>query len=207
MNKISKIIILSVLTLILVLAGYFLYNKWLESRMGLVSFENVSDQQINGKRYIENKEVGLRFAVPDGWEIQKDNMGFSMHSSDFIPLTEDSFFMPKKGCWIEVYADVQKEGSNYDLDYSYLKDKIASDYCSRYQNDSQKLCEIGEIYGLIGIKENDFKNEGENQGTFTSFSVPYNDIIYSFHSYFFGKDREICLQGFNNFLTKVTIKK
>ncbi|HNY36151.1 MAG TPA: hypothetical protein PLD14_00195 [Candidatus Pacearchaeota archaeon] len=207
MNKISKIIILSVLTLILITTGYFLYNKWQESKMGLVSFEKVLEQEIDGKKYIENKEVGLTFAVPDGWEIKKDSIGLSIHSSDFIPLEKDSFFIPQKGCWIEVYAELQKEGSNYDIDYSYLKDKIASNYCSRYQNDEQKICETREVSGLNGLEENDFKNEGENQGIFTSFSIPYNNIIYSFHSYLFGQDKEVCLQEFNNFLTTVNIKK
>ena len=207
MNKISKIIALSVLILALIGISYFLYNKWLESKMGFVSFENAIEQEINGKKYIENKEVGLKFAIPDGWEINKDKIGLSMHSSNFIPFTEDSFFIPKEGCWIEIYTEQQKEGSNYDLNYSYLKDKIASNYCSRYQNSEQKICEIGKISGLDGIRENNFENEGENQGFFTSFSIPYNNTVYSFYSYFFGKDKDYCLEEFNNFLTTVNIKK
>jgi hypothetical protein len=98
MSKINKILILSVLTLILVIAGYILYNKWWESKMGLVSFEKVQEQSINGKTYIENKEVGLKFAVPDGWEVKKDKMGLSMHSPDFVSFAEDLFSMPKSGC-------------------------------------------------------------------------------------------------------------
>jgi len=207
MNKISKIIALSVLVLVLIIVGYFLYNKWLESRMGLVSFENAIEQEINGKRYIENKEVGLKFAIPDGWEISKESMGVSMHSQDFVPLADDALFIPKEGCLIEIYTKRQEEGSNYDLNYSYLKDKIASNYCSKYRDDQQKSCENQEISGLNGIKESNFENEGTNQGFFTIFSVPHNNIIYSFHSYFFGKDKDFCSQEFDNFLTTVNIKK
>ena len=207
MKKIWKIVILSVLILVLIAIAYFFYNKWQESKMGLVSFEKATEQKIDGKTYIENKEVGLKFAVPEGWEILKDNIGLAIQSSDFVPFAEDLSSMPKSGCRIEVYAEVQNKGSNYDLDYSYIEDKIASNYCSKYQNGEQKICEIFKISGLNGIRENNFKNEGENQGSFTSLSLPHNNIIYSFYSYFFGKDKEICIQEFNNFLTTVTIKK
>lgn len=207
MKKSCKIIILVFFVLALIGTGFLFYIKWQESKMGLVSFEEATKQEIDGKVYIENKEVGLSFAVPDGWNILKDSAGLSMRSSNFVPLSEDSFFIPKSGCWIEVYAEAQKEGSDYDLDYSYLKDKINSNYCSQYSTDEQKLCEIEEFSGLNGIRQNNFNNDGENQGIFTSFDIPYNNIVYSFYSYLFGEDKEICLQEFNNFLTTVTIKK
>jgi hypothetical protein len=207
MKKLWKIIILSVLILALIAVSYFLYNKWQESKMGLVSFEKATEQKIDGKTYIENKDVGLKFVVPDGWELGKYSEGVSMHSSDFVPFTEDSFFIPKSGCWIELYSKVEKEGSDYDLDYSYLKNEIVSNYCSRYQNNGQKACEDVKISGLNGIRENNFNDEQKNPGFFTSLRVPYNNIVYAFSSYFFGKDKEACIQEFNNFLTTVTIKK
>lgn len=207
MNKNCKIIILSVLALSIVITGYILYNKWLESKMGIVSFENVLETETDGNKYIENKEAGLRFVVPEKWEILKDNTGLIMHSSDFDSFSEELFYVPKSGCWIEVYAEAQKEGSNYDLDYSYLKDKIASNYCSQYQNDEQKVCVMEEISGLTGIRENNFINEGENPGNFINVSIPHNNIVYSFYSHLFGEDKEFCLQIFNNFLKTVIIKK
>jgi hypothetical protein len=203
MNKISKIIILSILTLILIVVGYFLYNKWQESKIGLVSFQNILEQEINGNKYIENREAGLRFDIPNGWKVLKDSTGLVMHSSDFNPFSKDLFYVPKSGCWIEVYAEIQREGSDYD----YLKDKIVSNYCSRYQNDEQKICVMEEISGLTGIRENNFINEGENPGIFTNTSVPYNNIVYSFYSHLFGEDKEICLQKFNDFLKTIIIKK
>ena len=207
MNKNRKIIILSVLVLSIIIVGYILYNKWLESKTGIVSFENVLEQKIDGNKYIENKEAGLKFVVPEGWEISKDATGLIMHTPDFDFFSEELFYVPKNGCWIEVYAENQKEGSIYDLNYSYLKDKIASNYCSRYQNDEQKICIIEEISGITGIRDNNFINEGENPGIFISINIPYNNIIYSFYSHLFGKDKESCLQEFNNFLKTVIIKK
>jgi len=207
MNKKSKIIILSVLILVLIVAGYLLYNKWWESKMGLVSFENVQEQTVNGIKYIENKEVGLRFAIPEGWEVSKEKLGLSMHSPNFVSFDGDLFFMPKKGCWFEISAKIQKEGSGYDLNYSYLKDEISTNYCSQYQNDEQKLCEMEKVSDLKGIRENNFKNDGGNPGSTTNLRIPYNNIIYSFDSYFFGENKETCLWEFNNLLTTVTIKK
>jgi hypothetical protein len=66
MKKSWKIVFLLVLILVLIAIGYFLYNKWWESKMGFVSFEKAQEQIIDGKTYIENKEVGLKFAVPMG---------------------------------------------------------------------------------------------------------------------------------------------
>ncbi|MFA5433377.1 MAG: hypothetical protein WC319_11000 [Candidatus Paceibacterota bacterium] len=206
MNKISKIIILSVLTLILIVTGYLLYDKWLESKMGLVSFENVSEEQVDGKRYIENKEVGLRFAIPEGWEVQKDDMGLSMHSSDFVPV-EKNDLLPQSGCSVVVNSDRQEKNSDYDRQYSSLERNISNENLLADNSETSKK-EIIELAGLKGIRHEFYMANSFNvQGNVISILIPYNEVIYSFETYFFGEDKESCLREFNNFLTTVTIKK
>ncbi len=209
MNKISKIIILSVLTLVLIAVGYFLYNKWQESKMGLVSFENVLEQEVGGKKYIENKAVGLKFAIPEGWEIKKDNMGLSMHSYDFVSFAEDSFFIPKKGCWIEAISEILKSDKDYDLEYGDLKLMIENqDYLAQKNDYGEKKLEVVEVSGLRGIRSNFLADSNpDNIGNFIYLAIPKDNLLYVFGTYIFGENKELCLQEFNNFLTTINIKK
>jgi hypothetical protein len=206
MNRISKIIALSVLILVLIIAGYFLYNKWLESKMGLVSFENAIEQEINGKKYIENKEVGLKFAIPDGWSSIKENDSLFLISSNFISIREDNL-VPQNGCSIIINTDRQKEGSEYDRQYTLLKKDIINENLSTDNTDIYKK-ELIELSGIKGIETDLYMdNFLNNQGRVIDIEVPYNNIIYYFETYYFGSDKELCLQEFNNFLTTVNIKK
>jgi hypothetical protein len=209
MNKISKIIALSVLILILIVVSYFLYNKWLESKMGLVSFENTIEQEIDGKRYIENKEVGLKFAIPDGWEISKEEIGVSMHSSNFIPFTEDSFFIPKEGCWIEVTSEILKNDNDYIPEYGDLKLMINNpDYLFEKNIYGGRELEVTDISGFKGIKSNFLVDSNQdNIGNFMYVAIPNKNIVYFLGTYIFGKNKDYCLQEFNDFLTTVNIKK
>lgn len=206
MNKIRKIIILLGF-LILVVTGYVFYNNWQNSKMGLVSFENIAEQEIDGKKYIENKGVGFRFVVPEGWEVIKSWDGLAMHTADYIPMSENSIFIPQKGCWIEVYAKIQKEGSEYDLDYSSLKYKIEDkELCSQYGEGSKYKCEVLNLSGLSAFREDRVQDEG-NKGSFVNIGIPYKNKVYQFASYFFGDDKEVCFQEFDKFLTTIIIEK
>ena len=208
MKKSCKIIILVFFVLALIGTGFLFYIKWQESKMGLVSFEEATKQEINGKVYIENKGVGLSFAVPDGWNILKDSAGLSMHSSNFVPLSEDSFFIPKSGCWIEALSEILKSDDDYDLEYGDLRLMIDDqNYLAQKSSDKKKL-EVVEISTMKGIRSNFLSDSNpDNIGNFIYTAIPYKNILYVFNTYLFGEDKEICLQKFNNFLTTVTIKK
>jgi hypothetical protein len=208
MNKISKIIILSILTLILIVVGYFLYNKWLESKAGIVSFENVLEHEIDGKKYIENKEIELMFGVPNGWEIENYNEGTAMHSLDFVPLNENSFFIPQNGCWIEVISEILKNNDDFDPEYGDLKLMINNqDYLNERNNYDKRNLEVVEISGIKGIRSNLLVDDSGNSGNFIYVAMPKENLIYILGTYIFGEDKDVCLQEFNNFLTTVTIKK
>jgi len=208
MKKIWKIVILSVLILVLIAISYFLYNKWQESKMGFVSFEKVTEQKIDGKTYIENKEVGLKFAIPEGWEVGKYGEGVSIYSSDFVPLSKQSFFVPKNGCWFEVATEILKDNNDYNPEYGNLKLMIEDQaYLAERISDRDKL-EIFNVSGLKGVKSSLLLDSNPNNvGNFIWVGVPKRNLMYLFSGYIIGQDKERCSQEFNNFLTTVNIKK
>ncbi|MFA5729967.1 MAG: hypothetical protein WC938_01955 [Candidatus Paceibacterota bacterium] len=208
MNKNCKIIILSVLVLSIIIAGYILYNKWADSKLGIVSFKNVLETEIDGRKYIENKEIGLMFGVPNGWETENYNEGTAMHSLDFVPLNENSFFIPQNGCWIEVISEILKNNNDFDPEYGDLKLMINNqDYLNERNNYNKRNLEVVEISGIKGIKSDLLVDDLGNSGNFIYVAIPKENLIYILGTYIFGEDKDVCLQEFNNFLTTVTIKK
>ncbi|MFA5086562.1 MAG: hypothetical protein WC468_03195 [Candidatus Paceibacterota bacterium] len=207
MSKKYKIIIGAVFILALVVAGFFYYNKAQEDKMGPVSFESFKRTEADGKVFMENKDIGLKFMVPEGWEVKNLTWSsISVASQDFEPFTDPSP-LPKKGCLINIDPEIQIEGSEYDLQYTDLKQRIDSGSCSLFNNDNQEKCEIVDFYGLKGVRDSFSENKTENPGFFTNLSIPYNNIIYRFESYIFGENKDACLQEFDNFLKSVSIKK
>lgn len=208
MNKKSKIIITIVLVLALIAAGFFYYNKIQEGKMGPVSFESFKKIESDGKVFMENKDIGLKFMVPEGWEIENTDMAsVSIYSLDFVPFQEPSF-IPKKGCWIDVDPKIQIQGSKYDLQYTYYRQIIDDEktLSTINKNDNEKY-EIVDLDGLKSVKESNFNNKGDNTGVFISLTTPYEDVVYRFDTYIFGQDKEKCIQDFDNFLKTISIKK
>lgn len=177
--------------------------------MGLVSFEKAAEQEIDGKKYIENKEVGLKFAVPQGWETEKTKEGVSMHSPDFVSFAEDSFFIPQKGCWIEAISEILKNNDDYDWEYGNLKLMIENqDYLAQENSYKERNLEVIELSGLKAIRSDRLEDSNqENIGNFIYAAIPYKNLLYVFATYIFGENKDACLQEFNNFLTTVIIKK
>ncbi|MFZ3055024.1 MAG: hypothetical protein WA091_03550 [Minisyncoccales bacterium] len=207
MNKKRKIIIAVVLILVLAIAGYLWYKKVQEDRMGPVSFDSFEKIEIDGKVFMENKDIGLKFMVPDGWEVvSTDIASLSMYSSDFVPF-QDPSFIPKKGCWIDVAPKVQIEGSKYDLQYTYYRQVIDDEEVLNTLNQGNDKCEIVDLDGLKFAKEIYSNNNSDNQGEYIGLTTPYNNVVYRFNTYIFGQDKEKCVQEFNNFLSTISIKK
>ncbi len=87
MNKKYKIIIGAIVILVLIAVGYFYYVKKEEAKMGPVSFDSFKKQEVNGRTFYENKDVGLTFEVPEGWEVKSDGIAsISIVSADFNRL-------------------------------------------------------------------------------------------------------------------------
>jgi len=204
MNKKHKIIIVVVLMLALITTGYFCYKKVQEDKIGLISFENIKKEIINGEINIENEKVGLSFSFPDDWQIVNDDIGLSINSPNFISIN-DRVFIPQKGCRISVSVEGQKDDNT---EYSDLKYMIEDENYVNSKNADKIKYEIIELSGLKGVKNQFFMaNVFNNQGDVIAIYVPYDNKIYYFEVDLFGEDRDVCLQEFNNFLSTVFIKK
>jgi len=206
MNKKHKITIAVVLILVLAITAYLWYEKVQENRMGPVSFESFQRIEADGNVFMENKDIGLKFMVPSGWEVlSTDIASISMHSSDFIPF-QDPSFIPKTGCWIDVTPKIQIEGSEYDLQYTYYRQLIDDKESLDFINQKDGNYEIIDLNGFKFVKETDVNN-GNNQGKLIVLTTPYNNVVYRFNTYIFGQDQEKCTLAFNNFLSTISIKK
>ena len=208
MNKRCKIIIAVVLILALAVAGIFYYNKAQEDKMGPVSFESFKRIEADGKVFMENKDIGLKFEVPEGWEVE--NLvwsAISMASQDFEAFTDESP-LPKKGCLININPEIQVQGSDYDLQYTSLEQRIDSNDCLMFGDYEKEKCEIVDFSGVKGIKDSLFIDSNlNNQGDYINVSIPNNNVVYRFETYIFGENKDSCLEDFNQFLTTISIKK
>lgn len=205
MNKTLKMIIVIVLVLAIIVAGFLYYNKIQEDKMGFVSFENIKEEIINGKVNIGNKEFGLNFIVPDKWKVFKDSEGVVISSPDFVPMSNESF-IPHAGCSINVNIEMVG-GEGYISEYDDLVLMINDEDYLRSLNADKIKYETIELSGLKGIKNQFFiANFNNNQGEVVVVSIPYSDKIYYFETDALGEDKERCIQEFNNFLNLVSIK-
>lgn len=152
---------------------------------------------------VENEEAGLKFVIPQDWEVTDDLLAsFSMRTKDFIPFKDNpsSASVPKKGCWIGATVRYEKEGS--DNDYYFSSNKYYIDNPD-YLMEDQEIIEIDNIKALKEI----INGEEVNPGRVELIWIPINDKVYLFESDLFGEDQEECKTHFDNFLNTVSIKK
>ncbi|MDD5098480.1 MAG: hypothetical protein PHD31_02065 [Candidatus Pacebacteria bacterium] len=209
MNNKYKTLLIVIVILAIIAIGYLSYVRYQESKLGPVSYESFKRAEENGKTFLENKEVGLKFEVPEGW---KTNYVFgwtslSMQSEDFKVFNEKNYPIPEKGCWINVVAEKQylgKEDAEYLDAIELIND---SEYLSSQNTDNNKY-EVYYLDSIESIKSNILIDQNkDNQGNYISVEVPYNNIYYSFETHLFGQDKEKCQEEFNNFLKTISIKK
>ncbi|MDD4414496.1 MAG: hypothetical protein PHR14_08135 [Oscillospiraceae bacterium] len=206
MNKIGKIIIGIVLLLVVVGLGLFCWQKWQqkqEESLGYVQFNEFAKQELNNEVYFENKESGLRFKVPAGWTPTVSQLAsVALISPDFKPFKDNpsAASVPATGCWIGVST---KKTLQDDSDYSMVRNYLT------YQNFINREDKKYKIIDLSGKKllETDYSiNNEDNIGSVTTIEYVGKNELYSFTSYFFGKDHESCSQSFDDFLKTISIK-
>jgi len=209
MNNKCKVILIGVAVLAVVAIGYLFYIKYQESKLGPVSYESFKKIEENGKVFLENKEVGLKFQVPEGWKTD-DVFGWtslSMQSSDYKVFNEKNYPIPEKGCWIDILAKKEFSGKE-DVEYLDVLDLLKDKEYMNSQNSEKNIYELFFLDSLESIKSKTIINQNkENQGEVVSIELPYDKKYYSFETYLFGSDKEKCLEEFNDFIQTISIKK
>ncbi|MDD4531364.1 MAG: hypothetical protein PHH21_01495 [Candidatus Pacebacteria bacterium] len=200
MNKRYKIIVVVVFILALIVAGFFYYNKAQEDKMGPVSFESFKRIEADGKVFMENKDIGLKFEVPDGWKV--DNAGWStisLISDNFVPFKEDMANAPlaNVGCWIDITAEKEQKTENYiNNTYNFIKE------LKSYPKDGVSIINVGGYDSLKTVSS----IGGENQvGENVYIETPNNNIIYTFQLSYLKNNTSDCLNIFNKFLDSASI--
>lgn len=208
MNKIVKIIIGLIVILAIIGTIYFVLQKREEAKMGYVQFEDFIKQESNGEIYFENKESGLKFKVPTGWNYLATSWStVSLKSSDFQPYLNDQARAPIEsvGCWIDVIIKNEKENSSYDINYSRIKNDIER---QNFVNTEKKTYAVIDVNGTKFLRTDILIDENkDNIGDNILVEFVQKNVVYSFAGYFFGRDKENCSQSFNDFLTTVSIEK
>jgi len=207
-KKIKIIIPVVIVLLVLIAVGLFWWRKWKkESEVGFIWFEKFIEKNLDGEKIIEEKKSGLSVRIPKDWKKGEGIGGLSIIflSPDFEPhpkLGPYSPPIPEKGCSIEMSVKQEIESSDYDIEYSYLKEKIEECLTSKECED-----EVIEVSGHKALKHV-FSPENQTiiSGNYVSVEIPRNEWVYTFEAYLFSQDKERCAQEFNKFLEKVSIK-
>ena len=208
MNKKIKII-LSVLLIIAILAFIVFkvieFKKEKEENLNFIAIQDFIERKMDGKTILENKDIGLSFVLPQGWEFVTTSWAnVSMRTFDFEPFMGDVTRSPMadKGCWIDFNFSTN---STKGLDYETLKNVLTLEGFLDAYNEEGNNAEIIDINNVKAIKE--FKTIGENAVNFISVKIPLDkNRVYSFDTYLIGQDKEKCLEEFNSFLNSVSIK-
>ncbi|MDD2274566.1 MAG: hypothetical protein PHG37_02020 [Candidatus Pacebacteria bacterium] len=203
MEKKYIYIIMACLVLFLSIFIFWIMNKEKNEPLIISPSYSFIVSELGDISLVENEEAGLKFVIPQDWEVTNDLLAsFSMRTKDFIPFKDNpsSASVPKKGCWIGATVRYEKEGS--DNDYYFSSNKYYIDN----PEDLRDGQEIIEVDGINALKEGLVVGE-ENPGKVVLIWIPINDKVYLFESDLFGEDQEECKTHFDNFLNTVSIKK
>lgn len=207
MNKKIKIV-LSVLLVLAIISfivfKVFEYNKEKEENLNFISINDFIERKMEGKTIIENKDIGLSFVLPQGWEfINTSWANVSMRTIDYEPLNGDmkSAPMPDKGCWIDFNFSIN---SMQGFDYDYINDLAnINGYAEDASLENSKY-ERTDVNSLKAVK---YVHILSDSGESISILIPFNkNKVYAFKTYLMGQDKEKCLEEFNSFINLVSIK-
>ena len=203
MNKSLKtflIVLCAVILLSFLIFKVIEYKNEKENELNYLTIEDFTKTEIDGKTILENKDIGLKFAVPQGWETGSSYWSnISLVSPDFEPLRNDPTAapLPQKGCWIDVVFSLN---SAHGISYDFVNNLISTKGYLESYNEEGKHYEIIKVGGLNAIKETI-----DEDYMLTRVPFKKNGII-SFETYLMGQDKEKCLAEFNSFIDSIFIK-
>jgi len=207
MNKNLKTFLIVLCAIVLVSFLIFKiieYKNEKENELNYLTIEDFTKTEVDGKTILENKDIGLRFTVPQGWETGSSSWSnISLVSPDFEPLRNDSSAapLPQKGCWIDIIFSLN---STNGISYDFVNDLANLEgYAENNSTDTSKYEKI-EINSLNAVKYTHTLTNGEGSNIFVQIPRDPNKV-FAFYVYLFGQDKERCLEEFNSFISSVSI--
>jgi hypothetical protein len=199
--------------IILIFGGIFLWSSF-EKEMGTiieeVKFEPAENYVIKDTpegKIVENENVGLKFKVPDGWQVEKRIGSFADKSGtqecSIIVSSPDAkvstqINIPEKGCGISIRVEHRYSEKEFHIVANLIKSIQENP-----ENESLNY-EILQVAKRPALKEILFDNEKIGQAI--SVSLPINEKVYIFETLILSQEKERCLEEFNKFLKTVAIE-
>ena len=198
-----KIFVLGILVLLLIGGGCFWWWKYYETppeKWDEAKYSKPEDYEIIETpegTFVENKKAGLSFKVPEGWRVEKKNKKqIFLFSSGAI---EKNLYIMETGCRIFPVVlyniNTSIETLREELNKSMWRPHLVT-------------IEVINIDGHKALKYTAESSEFYRIGV----SVPIQNFIFTkSRVYSFGldsapKDKEKCIQEFEQFLNTISIK-
>jgi hypothetical protein len=204
----KKGVIIGLIVLVLIVAGYFLIsNKSLMDRIRFLGKEaemrektlNFSIEKTVDGTFVKNDSEGFKAKVPDNWiqkELNSESLsvyGISFASQDIV-LSEN--YLLEKGCLLDIA--IEEGADQYNMVSQYLKNLEGV----TGEVDGYEVLDIG---GKKGLKE--YLIDVPKIGFAAEVRVPIEgskNLYFSIRSSY--EDKEKCEIEFDNFFKTVLIK-
>jgi len=187
---------------VFIIGGIFLwseYSKEIGNITPAVKFEppeNYVIKDTSKGKIVENKKAGISFKVPEGWKVEKKEIGIDEWVINILSpdaRVNDSGLLIK-GCGVGVHVEHHRATAN----------------ATRYRiKDPERFSkEISGDYQAIEIDKHPalkmtIRNSG--WGEAVAIKLPIEDKIYMFDTRFLPEETERCSQAFEEFLKGVSI--
>ena len=151
-------------------------------------------------KIVENEKAGLKAKVPEGWKIEKKEIGsnewsVSLSSLDFR-LSENKLY-PVAGCGASVVVEYSKD--NFEVEKVYLKGYQENP--GFYQGKGIEVIKVDGYSASRKIVWNSSK-----LGQSIEVRIPANNKVYVFGTILVPKDKDRCSAEFDKLLNGVSIK-
>jgi len=147
-------------------------------------------------KIVENEKAGLKVRVPEGWKVEKFEIGSNEWSvglsSPDAKLSENKLY-PIAGCGVGITVEYSKS------DFEYIKGYLGiPEYLQ-----SNKI-EIIKVSEYLASRET--LGENPKLGQSVAVQVPVDNKVYVFDTFLIPDEKERCSQEFGKFLEGVVIK-
>lgn len=195
--------------------GVFLWKtKGLTQPFGLdnmwVLSEEFTQTKINGENIIENQKTKFRIKIPEDWIVYNDigRLGLIFVSPDFKLHDNAGPYsppIPREGCSmsVEILKEIGFPEDEYTR-FQHVEESIQwcledEEKCKKYGD------EVIEVNGNKGLKHTNYQEEVSDVDHSVRIQFSKNESTYEIASYFYLRDRERCIQEFEEILNTLEI--
>lgn len=197
--------------LICIILFLYIFNASFQGKNILeeVTYEPIDNyvvKEIDGRKVIENENVGLELRVPDGWGVEKFVGTFVDKSGNY----ENAIIISSPDAEIDPAINIPKKGCGLSLsvEYRYSEEKY-QDLYHLIIDLQENSGDISEDYKIIEISEKpalwEVFFDDDVFGKAILVSLPVEEKVFVFETIIIPEEKDRCLSEFTNILEEVTI--